>query len=242
MPKQPQAAAVVDGGERSSPADALWGPDFVTKKQYAADWLREMIVSGELAPGRRVRQQEVADRLGISATPVREAILQLETEGYLESVPHVGVRVAELADDHRDEVAELRTLLEGLLARAAAQRISDGQIAELRRLEAVFEEARGRADAREMRRINYQLHRFIWTIAGRDVTRQVVQALWARVPWRTLDDVAVRGRQSVMEHRRLVKALSSRDPDGAERAMAQHIAGSHAYLSRTTAKTSQHGR
>ena len=96
--------------------DAPAGPDVITKKQYAAEWLREMIVSGDLEPGRRVRQQEVADRLRISATPVREAILQLETEGYLQSVAHVGVKVAELAEDHHDEVMELRTLLEGLAA------------------------------------------------------------------------------------------------------------------------------
>lgn len=210
--------------------DAREGPDVITKKQYAADWLREMIVSGDLAPGRRVRQQEVADRLGISATPVREAILQLETEGYLESIAHVGVRVAKLADDHRDEVAELRKLLEGALAQAAAERITDEQIALLNQLHRSFEEAVGRFDAREARRLNYQLHRFIWQIAARDVTRQIVQGLWARVPWHRLDDVEVRGRQSVTEHEHLVAALSERDPEGARRAAEQHIASSHAYL------------
>jgi DNA-binding GntR family transcriptional regulator len=209
------------------------GPDILTKKQYAADWLREMIVSGDLTPGRRVRQQEIADRLGISATPVREAILQLETEGYLEAIPHVGVRVAELPADHRDEVTELRKLLEGQLARTAAARITDEQIERLSELQLGFEEAVERSDAREARRVNYQLHRYIWDIAERDVTRQVVQGLWARVPWHSLDDVAVRGRQSVVEHAKLVAALSDRDPDGAHLATEQHIDSSHAYLPRT---------
>ena len=118
------------------------GPDVITKKQYAAEWLREMIVSGDLEPGRRVRQQEVADRLGISATPVREAILQLETEGYLDSIAHVGVRVAELADDHRDEVMELRKLLEGQLALSAAQRITDAQIEQLNQLHTAVRRSR----------------------------------------------------------------------------------------------------
>jgi DNA-binding GntR family transcriptional regulator len=186
--------------------DAPAGPDVITKKQYAAEWLREMIVSGDLAPGRRVRQQEVADRLRISATPVREAILQLETEGYLQSVAHVGVKVAELAEDHHGEVMELRTLLEGQLASTAAQRITDAQIE------------------------NHQLHGFIWEIAGRDVTRQIVQGLWARVPWHSLDDVAGRGRQSVVEHAELVEALRNRDAEGARRATELHIASSHAYL------------
>jgi DNA-binding GntR family transcriptional regulator len=222
--------------------DARGDPDVITKKQYAADWLREMIVSGDLAPGRRVRQQEVADRLGVSATPVREALLQLETEGYVESIPHVGVRVAQLADDHRDEVAELRQLLEGALARTAAQRITDEQIEKLNQLHVDFEDAVRRFDSRRARRLNYQLHRFIWEIAARDVTRQIVQGLWARVPWHRLDDVAVRGRQSVIEHEHIVAALSARDPDAACRAIEEHIASSHAYLPRTFGMMSGNGR
>jgi DNA-binding GntR family transcriptional regulator len=221
--------------------DTREGPDVITKKQYAADWLREMIVSGDLPPGRRVRQQEVADRLGISATPVREAILQLETEGYLVSTPHVGVKVAELADDHRDEVAELRVLLEGLLARSAAERITDEQVERLNQLNFSFEEAVHRFDARQARRINYKLHRFIWEVAARDVTRQIVQGLWARVPWHSLDDVAVRGRQSMAEHEHLVGAISHRDPDGAQRAAEQHIRSSHDYLPRSAPTKSQRG-
>ena len=210
--------------------DAPAGPDVITKKQYAAEWLREMIVSGDLEPGRRVRQQEVADRLRISATPVREAILQLETEGYLQSVAHVGVKVAELAEDHHGEVMELRTLLEGQLASTAAQRITDAQIENLDQLHVAFTDAVQRGDARETRRLNYQLHGFIWEIAGRDVTRQIVQGLWARVPWHSLDDVAGRGRQSVVEHAELVEALRNRDAEGARRATELHIASSHAYL------------
>jgi DNA-binding GntR family transcriptional regulator len=207
--------------------------DIITKKQYAANWLREMIVSGDLPPGRRVRQQEVADRLGISATPVREAILQLETEGYLESMPHVGVRVAELAADYRDEVTELRKLLEGQLARAAAQRITDEQIEQLKVLRVAFQDAVGRFDARDARRTNYQLHRFVWEVAGRDVTQQIVQGLWARVPWHSLDDVDVRGRQSAIEHEDLVNALIAHDQDEAQRATERHIESSRVYLPRS---------
>jgi DNA-binding GntR family transcriptional regulator len=210
--------------------------DIITKKQYAANWLREMIVSGDLPPGRRVRQQEVADRLGMSATPVREAILQLETEGYLESMPHVGVRVAELAADYRDEVTELRKLLEGQLARTAAQRITDEQIEQLNMLRVTFQDAVGRFDARGARRTNYQLHRFIWEVAGRDVTQQIVQGLWARVPWHSLDDVAVRGRQSAIEHEDLVNALIAHDPDEAQLATERHIESSRAYLPRSQSK------
>jgi DNA-binding GntR family transcriptional regulator len=218
----------------STSVSAPTAPDVITKKQYAAEWLREMIVSGYLEPGRRVRQQEVADLLRISATPVREAILQLETEGYLESVAHVGVRVAELTEDHHDEVMELRTLLEGQLAATAAQRITDVHIDRLDRLHEAFTDAVDRGDARETRRLNFQLHGFIWEVAGRDVTRQIVQGLWARVPWHSLDDVAGRGRQSVVEHDELVTALRNRDPASARRATERHIVSSHAYLVKGT--------
>ena len=72
---------------------------FTTKKEYAAQFLRELVISGELRSGARVMQQKIAEELGISVTPVREAIRQLETEGYLESTAHVGARVSQM---HRE--------------------------------------------------------------------------------------------------------------------------------------------
>ncbi|MGF1616772.1 MAG: GntR family transcriptional regulator [Acidimicrobiia bacterium] len=213
--------------------DGRDGPDVFTKKQYAADWLREMVVSGDLEPGARIRQQHLADRLGISATPVREAILQLEVEGYLELIPHVGVRVAALDDDHGDEVTDLRKLLEGQLSRVACEVITDAQVDELKRFQQAFEDAVRRSDPRVARRTNYQLHRCIWGIADRVVTQRIVQGLWARVPWRALDDTAIRGSKSVVEHHDLVEALVNRNPGEAESATHRHIDSSRNFMRAT---------
>lgn len=212
--------------------DVIEPMDVITKKRYVADWLREMVVSGDLPAGQRLRQRELAQRLGVSPTPVREAMHQLEIEGYLENIPHVGVQVVEVASEHREEVARLRKLLEGQLSRIAADRITADQAHELKALQQAFEDAVERSDARTARRTNYQLHRFIWSVTGQTVTQQIVQGLWARVPWRSLDDVAERGGQSAAEHANLVSAILSRDPDAAQQATERHIASSEAYLLR----------
>ena len=116
------------------------GPDVITKKQYAAEWLREMIVSGDLEPGRRVRQQEVANHLGISATPVVRPSCSWRRKGTWIRQRTSGCGSPARRRD-RDEVMELRKLLEGLLALSAAQRITEAQIVQLNQLHISFEGA-----------------------------------------------------------------------------------------------------
>jgi DNA-binding GntR family transcriptional regulator len=203
------------------------GQDFVTKRQFAADWLRETIISGEFPPGHRVRQQVIADRLGVSATPIREAIWQLDSEGYLESVPHVGFRVVRPREDSFEEVFELRVLLEGRITRASAATITDADVERIEELSRLFEVEIDAEDAMAARRQNYRLHCAIWDIADQPVTRAIANSLWSKVPWDTLDDVAGRGRLSVIEHKAIIDALTARDGDAAEGAMHRHIQSSY---------------
>jgi DNA-binding GntR family transcriptional regulator len=179
-----------------------------------------------VAPGDRIRQQDIADRLGISATPVREAIWQLETEGYLESIPHVGVRVAERSPAYYDEIFSLRLLLEGRLAATAAEQISDDEFAEISALNDSFAEAVLGSDSHEARRLNYRFHRRVWEIARLPVTRNLVDSLWAKFPWDILDDAAGRGQVSLVEHKGLVEALEARDAEAARAAVQRHIESS----------------
>lgn len=198
--------------------------EYTTKQGYVADRLREMVVSGELRPGTRLRQQELADQFEVSPTPVREAIRQLETEGYLTSTPHVGVQVADVRRDGPAEVYEIRRLLEGRLAAEAAVRASEADVAWLRRAAAEFDEAVAKNDTVEARRINYRFHRRIWELADHHLTLEIVNSLWAKFPWDLLDYVPGRGERSRHEHEALVDAIAAHDPAGAEAALASHIA------------------
>lgn len=205
---------------------------FMTKKEYAAQFLREQIISGELRAGARVMQQEIAEELGVSVTPVREAIRQLETEGYLESIAHVGVRVSQMHRDGLDEVYHLRCQLEGDLAEQAARLITDKQLAEVRLRAMIFRDAVRDGDRVGARRSNYRFHLAIWEAAGRPITLELVNALWAKFPWDTLDDMTSRGPESIKEHEELLAALDAGDPAASRRAEEHHISGSLAYLNR----------
>lgn len=198
--------------------------EFLTKKEYVARWLREMVVSGAMRPGTRIRQQEIVEALGVSATPIREAIRQLETEGYLDSIPHIGASVREVNREGLDEVYHVRALLESWLAREAAVRVTPADIAELRELGRTFERASERNETVEARRANYRLHQLVWERARQPVTLEVVRTLWAKFPWDTLGYVEGRANRSVREHDQLLEALEAGDADAAEAAIRGHIA------------------
>ena len=208
-------------------------PEFETKREYVARRLREMVIAGELAPGMRIGQHQVAQMLHVSPTPVREAIRQLTTEGYFESVPHMGARVADtLAGADLEEVYRLRATLEALLAREAAARISPADIERLRGLCADFAAAVDAGDRRVARRTNYQLHHLVWQAAEQPLTLGMVESLWAKFP-QVLGRVPERGQRSRREHARLLDALEAHDSDAAEDAVRAHVAsGRHELYTR----------
>lgn len=196
---------------------------FVTKSEYVARRLREMVISGEMPPGTKVGQQQLAKQFNVSPTPVREAIRQLEAEGYFESVPHVGARVAEFHPHDLEEVYRLRALLEGHLAREATRHLTPAVLERLRALSADFEDAVDNGDSVAARRANYRLHTLVWETAGQPVTLSLVESLWAKFP-QVLSRVADRGTRSAREHARLLDALEARDGEAAEAAVHDHVA------------------
>ena len=215
----------VASSSSAAPADPpTGGPAFLTKREYVAGRLREMIISGELPAGTRIGQHQVAEMLHVSPTPVREAIRQLTTEGYFESAPHMGARVADpLHGADLDEVYGLRATLEGLLAREAAARIAPGNLQHLRQLCADFAAAVDAGDRRAARLLNYQLHHVVWQAAEQPLTLGMVESLWAKFP-QVLGRVPERGVRSREEHASLMSALESRDGDAAEAAVRAHVA------------------
>src|SRR5258708_27409017 len=98
------------------------------------DRLRDKIMKGELRAGEWLRQERLARELGVSHTPIREALKQLEVEGLVEHVPYRGVRVVEVSMEAVSDIYDMRTVLEGLAARAAAERLTYEELCELKRL------------------------------------------------------------------------------------------------------------
>lgn len=196
-----------------------------TRLAYEA--IRARITGGEVAPGQWLRESNVADSLGLSRTPVREALRMLATEGVVELVPNRGARVVSWSSGDIDEVYRLRALLEGHGAALAAGHATTDQIAEIRRLAEVYEQAVDRAVAGqdETARCNNDFHAAIVTASGSPRLATLLDVI-SSAPMVTqalslysADD----RRRSVLQHRDIVTAIAHGDPALAESAMRSHI-------------------
>src|SRR5258707_15660210 len=129
-----------------------------TKKDRMVELLREAVLAGELAPGERLLQEELADRFDVSPTPVREAIQQLVAEGVLSHSPYRRVQVAEVDLEDMQEIYLIRAVLEGLATRLAVPNL---KISDLQRLHSVQDEIQrtiSRGEIAPIRKLNYDFH------------------------------------------------------------------------------------
>lgn len=193
----------------------------------AYERLLEEIASGKLAPGTRLREVELAGRLGISRTPVRDAIRQLEADGLVVHTPRVGATIRSLDYAEVMELYEMRAVLEGTAARLAARAASDVEIAEMESLNAELGAAEG--DARRSFALNKQFHRTLLDAARNRYLAKSVNSLEKTLlilgP-STLSE-SDRVRAAVAEHAAVLEALRAHDGARAEQLMRQHIEAAH---------------
>jgi DNA-binding GntR family transcriptional regulator len=197
--------------------------DFRTKEEQVADYLREGIISGVFPRGSRLKQAEIAERLQLSITPVREALKLLEAEGYVTGDSYRGASVVPFDASASEEVLELRLLLESRLIRGTVEKITTEDIAELKALAAEFAQAFDKGDRAAARGINYRFHRHLYSIADMPQTLHFVQILWARYPFDLINAVEGRGPGAAKEHDEILQALLGGDATAAMLAMRKHI-------------------
>lgn len=202
------------------PAETLPG-------RTAYERLLEEIAAGQLPPGTRLREVELAGRLGISRTPVRDAIRQLEADGLVVHTPRVGATIRSLDYAEVMELYEMRAVLEGTAARLAARAASDVEIAELEALNEELGAAEG--DARRVFALNKQFHRTLLDAARNRYLARSVNSLEKTLlilgP-STLSE-SDRVREAVAEHAVVLEALRAHDGPRAEMLMRQHIEAAH---------------
>jgi DNA-binding GntR family transcriptional regulator len=198
-------------------------PVQVRRKAYEA--LKDAIIQGRLRPGERLIEIQLAEMLSISRTPLREAILRLESEGFVQRLSSGGARVTPLsAQDVRDLYA-IRAVLEGLAGREAAERITEAQLDRLftltRELQAIEEDA----DLERVAQLGEQFHLGILEASGNRKLGEHLRLLRDQIQrYRYLTIQLVgRGRAAAGEHAQLLEVLLRRDPAQAEQAMRQHI-------------------
>ena len=197
--------------------------------------LRRGIMLGDLKPGERLMEIKLANRLGVSRTPIREAIRMLELEGLVVMIPRKGAQVAEITEKDLKDVLEVRMGLEELAVKFACQRITEEQLDNLYHASRKFEEAVKREDLTELAQADVDFHDLIYKATGNERLVQLLnnireQMYRYRVEY--LKDEEIRG-SLVQEHDTLLEKLSQRDLEGAKQVTQSHIERQQAYILET---------
>jgi DNA-binding GntR family transcriptional regulator len=194
-------------------------------RSHAHAELRQAILSGDYAPGRRLVEEDLAALLGVTRASVRAALLDLTAEGLVERVPNRGARVRVVTTEEAVAITECRMALEALCAAKAAQRVTDAEAADLRRLGDGMTSAVAAGDGCEYSQLNHELHRRVREISGQDVAIGLLERLNAQLV-RHQFQIALRpGRpeRSLGEHLAIVDAVAGRRPADAEAATRRHL-------------------
>lgn len=196
---------------------------YQTKQDQVAEVLREQIIAGVYERGQKLKQADLAEELGVSVTPVREALRILEAEGYVLGLSHRGVLVPPFNVEQAKELFELRMSLELSLTAHALPNLTDDKLQELYALQDVYAESTKKLDRNELRTANYRLHFRLYELARRPQTLQFVRVLWAKYPFHYLDAIESRTARAVREHIVFLECLKNGDQSGALEAMEVHI-------------------
>lgn len=180
------------------------------------------ILDGRIPPGSNLREEQIADVMGVSRTPVREALRRLSDEGFVEYFPHRGARLMKITPERVLEIFEVREALEGMAARHAAARMPSDRSNALRES---FQRVQSQIQSGDYTDVGDELHVVIFDNCGNDRLKRLMLGIRNQVTWMQHVAVRVPGRldRAFIEHDAVLRALESRDPDEAERTMRSHI-------------------
>ena len=204
-------------------------------KAYAA--LRNVIVSSNVYRSRadiRLDERQLAHDFGVSRTPVREAMAQLEREGFVRSVPRRGVYVVRKTKHEVIEMITAWAALESMAARLITETASDADIAGLRRMFATFEGDRLQAKLDEYSEVNITFHQTIIELSGNSVLIKLAENLFAHM--RMIRGATIgeedRADRSIRDHMNIIQAIEARDTERAEDLVRNHALGLAEHVAR----------
>lgn len=195
----------------------------LSKVEYVLERLREDIQSGDIAAGASLRQQELAERYGVSATPVREALRLLEADGSITYSQHRGVVVSELSPAEINDLYRLRSAAEGSTVEAAVERLTPEQVTHIVAAHDRLADTGGEGEATELSRMNREFHFAIYEAVSPVVSSFIAQ-LWTSLPARlTIWEAKSQARVLLEEHQLILDAIVRGDASEAGRLMAAHV-------------------
>lgn len=191
-----------------------------------ADRLRDDILEGTFPPGERLIELQLSERYGVGRAAIRAALVELDAEGLVQREANRGATVRRISVAEAVEISEARAVLEGLIARLAAERATDADRDELRALLAEMDETVARDERLAYSKLNRSLHGALRRIARHQVADDLVANLRNRAAHHQFRLALMPGRaaESLAQHRAIVEAVTAGDGHAAEQAMHDHLA------------------
>jgi DNA-binding GntR family transcriptional regulator len=203
----------------------------LTKNAYAYEEVRQRIMVGALEPGQPLAQSQLAAELGVSLTPMREALRRLDAEGLVYIDAHKNARVATLSATEAKHLFEVRERMDPMAAALAAERRTDSDIVRLKEAAARLKPLADESDLDALT-AHREFHRAIYTASHNELLINLLEGLWDKadryrqVGLKTRKDSAADRRRVDREHTSIMKAVIAGNAADAERQMLQHVQGS----------------
>jgi DNA-binding GntR family transcriptional regulator len=207
------------GGESAKPVSGEPG------RRLAVEGLRRAILAGDMAPGQRLIEEELAGMLAVTRASLRAALFDLTAEGLVERIPNRGARVRTITIDEAVAITECRMALEGLCAAKAAELVTETQASQLRQLGAELERCVADGELLKYSAHNHELHRLVREISGQSVAAALLERLNGQLVRHQFQLSLRPGRPhvSLPEHLAIISAITGRRPAEAEEAARRHL-------------------
>lgn len=199
--------------------------EFLPLRDVVFNTLRQAILTGELKPGERLMEIHLANRLGVSRTPIREAIRKLELEGLVTMIPRRGAEVAQITEKSMKDVLEVRRTLDALSAELACERISQEEEEALKKACQNFEEAVKTKDTKAIAKADVAIHDIIAAATGNQRLIQLINNLaeqMYRYRFEYIKDASQHER-IIQEHRIIYESIVNKDKEAAAETAKLHI-------------------
>lgn len=199
--------------------------EYLPLRDVVFNTLRQAILKGELAPGERLMEIQLAERLGVSRTPIREAIRKLELEGLVLMIPRKGAEVAKISEKSLRDVLEVRRSLEELAIELACQRMTPEAVEELEIKQEEFKEAVEQGNPMEIAETDEAYHDVIYKGTCNDRLVQMINNLREQMYRYRLEYIKDEDKRQILllEHDNILRAVRQRKVQEAKEAMREHI-------------------
>jgi DNA-binding GntR family transcriptional regulator len=190
----------------------------LTLREKILESIRDAIISGAITSGSRVSEPDLAERFGISRTPIREALRQLESEGYLTVIPRKGAVVSAFTQKDVEEFYAIKSILEGYAAKLACCRLSEKEIDRLQTINKRLSELCEQSDVKQFFKVHNDFHDLFIKAADNEKLREMINLLVTRFQRLRLMSISQPGRMavSVTEHEKIITAFREQNCEAAE--------------------------